>query len=118
MSLAKTGGKNHMFGQIRSEEFKLKLSQANGTKIYLYSLDKNLIQILPSAKKAAIFFKSTNAIIMKYAYSGKRKCFLNIFKEFFSLKKNLNFFYYFSLNSPPLKVNFYHDFKYYIFINV
>lgn len=71
MSLAKIGVKNNMYGKTHSEEIKLKLSQANGTKIYLYSLEKISIEILPSAKKAAIHFKSTNATIIKYARSGE-----------------------------------------------
>ena len=68
MSKAMTGDNNSMFGKSYSTNTLNKLSQANGTTIYVYSLDKTTLEnTFPSAFKAGKFFNVTHSTIMKYA---------------------------------------------------
>lgn len=83
MSLAKLGKNNPQFGKtgdehpsygytrLVSEITRNKLSEAGGLKIYLYSLDFQLLQTFVSSRKAAEFLGSSNPTIMKYARSGE-----------------------------------------------
>jgi hypothetical protein len=47
------------------------MSIAKGTTIYLFSLDKNLIQTFHSSRMAAKHFNTSNGVIMRYTRSGK-----------------------------------------------
>jgi group I intron endonuclease len=84
MSVAMVGEKNSMFGKSHSVGTKAKMSLANGTNIYVYSLDKStLINTFPSAFKAGKFFNVTHSTIIKYARKGlifKKQWLLSMFK--------------------------------------
>lgn len=78
-------GDNHpLFGKIHSEATKDKMSRAQGTTIFVYSLDNQLLHTFTSATKAGIFFKISRPTVLKYARSRE------IYKEkyIFSLEIN------------------------------
>lgn len=68
MNKALSGENNPMFGKFHLINTLNKLSQTNGTIIYVYSLNKTtLVNTFPSVFKAGKIFNVTHLTIMKYA---------------------------------------------------
>jgi group I intron endonuclease len=70
MSVAKSGENNHFFGKTHSNATKDKISQANGTMIYVYNLEFQLLYTFSSSRAATSHFNSNKRTIMKYARSN------------------------------------------------
>jgi len=64
------GELNPMFGNTHSQETKDKMSRAQGTTIYVYSLESELLYTFSSATKAEQYFRSRTETILKYARSN------------------------------------------------
>jgi len=77
------GENSHNFGKTQPRDTRGKMSKAQGTTIYLGSLDKKLLVVFNSARVAAEFLDSSPATIMRYVR------YESIFKKkyYLSLKK-------------------------------
>lgn len=60
-----------MLGKSPTKEAKLKMSEAKGTIIYLYSLDFQLLDTFISSRVAAKYFNHSHTVMIKYARSGE-----------------------------------------------
>ena len=67
LSDSQIGINNSFFDQNHSEFTKLKMSQAKGTTIYVYTLDLQLLETFPSSKAASNKFNTNTNTIMRYA---------------------------------------------------
>ena len=78
-------GKNHpLHGLTSSNETCAKMSEAKGGgTIYVYTLDKTLVNTFASARKAAEYFNCCHYTISRYVRNGL------IFKEQWLLSKSL-----------------------------
>jgi len=83
MSLAKSGKNNPMSGKSHSAKTLAKISNANGTLIYLYDTQGSLVITFSSARKVGEYFNCTHQTIKRYALNGK------IFKEQWILSTSL-----------------------------
>lgn len=83
MSAAKSGENHHLFGKTPSEFTREKMSEAQGTTIYLYDLNLEILKTFSSYRLAANWLKSNRSTIKKYAHydppTTKRKKEISFF---------------------------------------